>query len=131
VGERHTRDRSESASRPGEQQRQDDSSPEREEQDRGAGEDAVLPRFVERARERDGRAEDGADGGWAGAVEECLGVVVAAEAVEVGGAEEDEGEGGGEGDERREKAAADARAWGARTRSSCGGEFVFVDQATE
>src|SRR5581483_12360319 len=64
--------------------------------------------LAEGARERDRRAEDGADGGRPRAVEERPCALVAAQAVEAGGTEEDERERGSEGDERCEEPAADS-----------------------
>ena len=101
------RDRADDA---GTDQGDDDGASEGEERDRGGGEDAVLPGVLERERERDGDADDGADRGGAGAVEEGAGARVVAETVEVRCAEEHERERGREGDERGEQTARDAAA---------------------
>ena len=52
------------------QQGEDDAAAQRQEQDQRGGEDGVLPVLGERAGQRDGGAEDGADGGGPGTVEE-------------------------------------------------------------
>jgi len=75
------------------EQGEDDAAPQQQEQDQASAEDGVLPGMAECAGERDGRAEDGGDGSWPGAVEEGLRPVGAADEVEPGGAEQDEREG--------------------------------------
>ena len=77
------------------QQGEDDAAlqQQEQEQDQASAEDGVLPGMAECAGERDGRAEDGGDGSWPGAVEEGLRPVGAADEVEPGGAEQDEREG--------------------------------------
>src|SRR5215813_6680579 len=75
------------------QEGQDDAAAQQQEQGQGSGEDGVLPGVAEGAGERDGGAVDGADGGRPGAVQEGPGAVVAADAVEPAGAEQDKREG--------------------------------------
>jgi hypothetical protein len=82
------RERDDCACGSGREERRDDASSEREEEKRCAGEDEVLPRLGERSLEWDRGAEDGADRGGAGTVEKSRCVVVGAEAVEAGGAEQ-------------------------------------------
>ena len=66
---------------------EDDAPAQREEQDQRGGQDGVLPVMGQRPGQWDGRAEDGADGGGPGAVEEGPRVGVAADLVEPGRAE--------------------------------------------
>ena len=61
------------ADAPAHEQRRDDAAPQDEQRDRGGGEHADLPRLAQREGERDRRAQDRADRGRAGAVEERAG----------------------------------------------------------
>src|SRR5689334_3849200 len=95
----------ERARQPGGEERQHDAPPQPEQQDGRAREHAVLPRLRESASERDGRAEDGPDGGGPGTVEERARDAVLAQAVEARPAGENEREGRRERDGGREQTA--------------------------
>ena len=94
VGERRSRESGNRADECCQEEREDNAAAQNEEDNRGAGKEAELPGLGEGASERDGGAEDGADGGRAGAIEEAAGGGITAEAVEAFAAEEDEGERG-------------------------------------
>jgi hypothetical protein len=91
------------------QQREDDASAGRQQHQDGAGQDGELPGLRKGAGERDGGAEDGAEGGGARPVEECARPRVHSRAVEVAAAAQDEREGRGERDRGGEQPAPDAR----------------------
>jgi len=91
------------------QQREDDASAGRQQHQDGAGQDGELPGLRKGAGERDGGAEDGAEGGGARPVEEYARPRVHSRAVEVAAAAQDEREGRGERDRGGEQAAPDAR----------------------
>jgi hypothetical protein len=90
------------------QQDKDDAPAQRQEQDQRGGQNGVLPAMGEGPGQRDGRAEDGADGGRPSAVEEGPRVTVAPDLVEPGPAEQDERERRAECDHRGENAANQA-----------------------
>ena len=73
-------------------ERADDASAQDEQRDRGGGEDGELPVLGEGERERDGGADDRADGGRAGAVQEAANARVGPQPVEALGADDDESE---------------------------------------
>ena len=85
-------------------QGEDDAAAQREHEDERGRQDGVLPRLGERAGQRDGRAEDGADRGGPGPAEEGAGPAVAAQPVEPARSEQHEAERRREGDHRRQDA---------------------------
>ena len=66
------------ADRAGYEQGLDDPALEDEQRDRGGGEDGELPGFLEGSGEQDRRAQDRADRGRGGAVEERTGALIVA-----------------------------------------------------
>jgi hypothetical protein len=92
VGQWRAGERDHSPGCAGAQEGEHDAAAQRKEQEERGGEDGVLPGLGECAGEGDGGAEDSPDRGWARAVEERAGPAVAAETVEVAGAEQHERE---------------------------------------
>jgi hypothetical protein len=89
-------------------QGEDDAAAQREHDDERGRQDGVLPRLGERAGQRDGRAEDGADRGGPGPAEEGTSPAVAAQPVEPARSEQHEAERRREGDHRGQDAPGQA-----------------------
>ena len=74
------------------EQGEDDAAAQEQEQDQSSAQNGVLPGMTERAGKRDGGAEDSADGGGPGSVEEGPRSAVAADQAEPVSAEQDKRE---------------------------------------
>ena len=102
------REDGEDADDAGADERRHDAASEYEQREQGGSEYGVLPGLAEREGEGESGAEDRADRGWPGAVEESARGDVLAQAIEAPRADEDEREGRQERDDGGEQGAGEA-----------------------